>query len=488
MSLPAALQESFDLAAGSIAGKFRVERSLALTPASATYLVTHLLLGYAAVLKLPHDPDDAAREARALSSIQNPHIPALLETGIFHDGVRSLAYLIEEHVSGQTLSRWMATYRRMDALRVVRIGLKVASALAALHRAGFVHGDVKPDNIVVDPMLEGERVALVDLGAARQPAREGASVSSSRLMATPGYAAPELHSGQFPSPASDVYSLALVLYEALSGGSVGRCVNPSKLPALSLVVPMCKRLSGVLERALSPDPGVRFPDAAAFAHELSSLDPGELARYPGSSESLSPVYQDAQDTLDMGRHSNPPLQEASTGRPRNLEPPTLLSTLRPSLWFLADDAATDQLVVRSIILRLREHYDVRLLPTEARDRARVELGSGAPPPWVVVFGDDHVARRDALLDVLTGQGETMRVYLTDTARFDRIALASERVGLDGVLCLDTGADGVMQELSFAAARAARVRRCYDTLRLALGDCREDLVGLRRSLDPVSRRS
>jgi serine/threonine protein kinase len=394
----------YELEPGIIAGKFRVERAITRTASSSTYLVRHLLLGYPAVLKIPHNTEDAAREARALSMIQNPHVPALLETGLYSDGRRSVAYLIEEHVTGQTLTRWMATYRRLDAMRVTRIALKVASALAALHRAGIVHGDVKPDNIIVDPMLETERVCLIDLGASRIATREGGSQSGARIMATREYMAPEVRTGKEPTPVSDVYSLALVMFDALSGGNLSRAGCEAGIPPLTDFVPMYDRLSLVIERALSLDESVRFADAGALAHELSGLDPSELARFPGSSESLSPVYQDALDTLDVSRPTAISLEEIVSERPRSFDPPELLSTQRPSIWFLGGDPATEQVAVRSVILDLRNNYEVRLLDSASCETGKAELLAGATPPWVVVFGATHVERREPLLSALAQQG------------------------------------------------------------------------------------
>jgi serine/threonine protein kinase len=476
--------EGFDLGPGAIVGKYRIERALTTTPSSTTYLVSHLLLGYCAVLKVPRHAEDAAREAHALSVVQNPHVPALLEIGTFRDGTRSLAYLVEEHVTGQTLSRWMATYRRLDALRTVRIALKVASALAALHRAGIVHGDVKPDNIIVDPMLESERVALIDLGASRRMMADLSGASGARLMATPAYSAPELRAGRQPTPASDVYALALVMYDALSGGNISRIGDEGVIPPLCRVVPMCERLSALIERALASDEGARFVDAAALAHELSSLDATELARFPGSSMSLSPVYQDALDTLDISRPTETSIQEAMTDRPRQFEPPALWSTDRPSIWFLGGDAATDHYPVRNMLLSLREHFEVRLLSAEGCDKARLDIFSGAPAPWVLVFGENHLQRREPLLDVLSEQGETMNLLLTEREGFDQLVDACRSVNLDATVSLDVGMELIEAEIAGAVQRAARVRRCYDSLRLALGDSREDLDGLRRSLGPL----
>jgi serine/threonine protein kinase len=475
--------EGYELGPGVIAGKFRVERPLVTTRSSSTHLVRHLLLGYQAVLKVPHGADDAAREARALSLVQSPHVPALLETGIYGDGRRAFPYLIEEYVTGQTLARWMATYRRLDALRLARIALKVASALAAMHRAGLIHGDVKPDNIIVDPMLEAERVCLVDLGAARIAVRDGSGASGARILATPEYMAPELRDGTQPTPASDVYSLALVMFDALSGGCVARTTGAA-IPPISSLVPMYERLSLVIERALSSEPSVRFADAAALAHELAALDPAELARFPGSSESLSPVYQDALDTLDVSRPTSVPLEDASTSRPRSFEPPALWSIGRPSIWFLGGDPATDHVSVRSAMIALRSNYEVTVLSEERCDAARVELICGAVPPWVVVFGPNHVARNESLLTALAECGETMNVFVSELGSYNDIMTACRGVSVDGTLSLASGSEHLAAEVSAAANRAARVRRCYDTLRLALGDAREDLDGLQRCLEPL----
>jgi hypothetical protein len=251
---------------------------------------------------------------------------------------------------------------------------------------------------------------------------------------------------------------------------------------------MNERLSSVLERALSNDESVRYQDAAAFAQALSELDAAELASYPGSSESLSPLHQESQDTLEVAHSPGAlPSEVAATSRPDSSQPFQLWSTERPCIWVLGEDTATEQVSMRGAILALRGRYEVRLMNQEACDRARLDLLSGGVPPSVLVFGRSHIARREPLLRMSAEQGETMHVLMAAGSEcFEHQVL--QFVNLDGIISAAMGSDSIAAEIAFVAGRATSVRRCYDSLRLALADAREDLEGLRRSLGPTAKSS
>jgi hypothetical protein len=197
---------------------------------------------------------DAARferEARAAATVAHPNVVAVHDAGVDDAG----PYLVMELVDGPSLAS-----ADVPADRVARIGVEVASALAALHAAGVVHGDVKPANILLSP----DGAKLTDFGIARAADDTVTMSSPGVVFGTPAYAAPETLSHAERTPAADVYSLAAVLYEALTGSRWNAAQGATRaMPP--------RAWARVLEPALSPDP-TRRPTAAALAASLAAID------------------------------------------------------------------------------------------------------------------------------------------------------------------------------------------------------------------------
>jgi serine/threonine protein kinase len=147
------------------------------------------------------------REALAAAKLSHPNIAYVIDLG----EEEGEPFLVQELVPGRPLSAILAREGPISAERAAGIGAQVASALAAAHEVGVVHGDVKPANLMVTP--EG-RVKVTDFGAADAPWLP----QNGTRFATPGYAAPEVIAGKAPSAASDIYSLGIVLFESTQGG------------------------------------------------------------------------------------------------------------------------------------------------------------------------------------------------------------------------------------------------------------------------------
>jgi hypothetical protein len=220
----------------------------------------------------------ARREAEVASRLFHPHLAAIHDMGT--DEERGLVYFSMQLVEGGDLR---AAFREagsaLDAAAARRIATRiseVAGALAELHGRGYVHRDVKPENILLrrNAGRDGqcEAAVLVDFGLVRaERALHGERVS---LAGTPGYVPPEAESGASVAPAGDVYSLGVVLYDALSGASRRR--DPRGGPARVLEEELGslatrgvdRDLSAIVARATRTDPGERYPDAGALQSDL----------------------------------------------------------------------------------------------------------------------------------------------------------------------------------------------------------------------------
>ncbi|HEY2790872.1 MAG TPA: serine/threonine-protein kinase [Micromonosporaceae bacterium] len=155
-------------------------------------------------------------EAQAAASLVHPNITGIYDFGEAHHGRQSCGYLVMELLSGPSLADELAA-GPLPWPRTARIAAEVARALAAAHEHGVVHRDIKPANIV----LTATGVKVCDFGIA---ATVHAHDDGGMIAGTPQYAAPERLTGAPPEPASDVYSLAVVIHE-MAGGTLPRPIQ-----------------------------------------------------------------------------------------------------------------------------------------------------------------------------------------------------------------------------------------------------------------------
>ncbi|MFF3504541.1 serine/threonine-protein kinase [Streptomyces sp. NPDC003247] len=208
------------------------------------------------------------REARALARIDHPNVVTIHH--VVDGGEGSYPWIVMELVDGGSLADRLAR-GPMDPVEAARIGLDVLAALRAAHDAGIQHRDVKPANVLLRP--DG-RPVLTDFGIAA--IREATALTATgSVIGTPDYMAPERVSGQDGGPASDLWSLAMMLYAAVEGRHpLRRGTTLATLAAvLSEDVPPPERagpLTDALMRVLVRDPSAR-PDAAAFERMLADV-------------------------------------------------------------------------------------------------------------------------------------------------------------------------------------------------------------------------
>ncbi len=214
-------------------------------------------------------------EIRVAGEVTNPHLLPILSSQV----KQSPFFLAMPRLLGATLEERMKDGRRSAMSAALWTARQAAEALAALHQAGWTHGDVKPGNIFVSP--EGH-VTLIDLGFARRSGEE-ASVDEQAVLGTPHYLAPELltstHRGDIRS---DIYSLGVVLFESLTGvrpldgqsmaelASAHRQQVPRKLRG---VVPQAApKVAGLIESMLAKQPLRRPQTPAELVERLMSLE------------------------------------------------------------------------------------------------------------------------------------------------------------------------------------------------------------------------
>jgi serine/threonine protein kinase len=221
------------------------------------------------------------REARACLAVQHPQLVRPRDAHV----TRPPYYLVMDLLPGESLRRRLRRDYRLNVPTALWIARQAAEGLAALHRAGFIHGDIKPDNIRL--LGEGHAI-LLDLGFAHRPGENASLLEQGYILGTVDYLAPEL-CGPEPSDAyaSDVFSLGMTLYEMLTGelpypsGSVDQTLRRhSSDPPWSLqqhAAALPGAVTSLVERLLARRPAER-PRAAALVQQLIALEISTLGR------------------------------------------------------------------------------------------------------------------------------------------------------------------------------------------------------------------
>jgi serine/threonine protein kinase len=211
-----------------------------------------------------------AREARAASEVDHPHLIDLIDAG----DVDGVGYLAMRYVAGKSLDDRIRAHGPLPGEDTTRIVAEIASALDALHAAGLVHRDVKPSNILLD---EERGALLTDFGLAKR--RDYSMLTApGQMLGTLDYIAPEMLRGEEPGPSADLYALGCVVCECLSGEPPfgGRSMFEVGMAHLGDPPPdPCgsradapPALSEVALRALAKEPSQRPASATVYAELL----------------------------------------------------------------------------------------------------------------------------------------------------------------------------------------------------------------------------
>lgn len=264
-----------------LGGRYRLVRTLGAGGMGTLFEATDETARRAVAVKVLHpelarDPDlrrRFAREASILAALDHPAIVRVIDVGIDEEG---RSFLAMELLTGETLHARMAR-RSLDLESLRPIANAVAEALDVVHARGIIHGDVKPSNIFLP--ASGPAAKLVDFGSSKVLGLERLT-RTGELVGTPVYMAPELLTGEAePDRRADVYSLGVLLYEALAGALPICEKNPGKLlyrlvegahePLLARCPGLSPAVAAAIHRAMSPRRDARFGSAGALAQVLS---------------------------------------------------------------------------------------------------------------------------------------------------------------------------------------------------------------------------
>jgi serine/threonine-protein kinase len=270
--------------------KYRLEERLGIGGMGTVYRARHLLIDRAVAVKVLNPrfvEDDAAqvrfrREAKAAGRLQHANAVAVTDFGQTTDGY---VYIVMELLEGRTLRDVLAKEAPLDTARAVALMLQTAAAVGAAHEAGIIHRDLKPANIFIVQNSEVPAVVKVlDFGIAKLAAEHLDDDDPKTLtligamIGTPRYMSPEQCDGAELTPAADVYSLGVILYEMLTGvvpfsGSTPLAIamkhtTEAPRPLREVITSIPPALEEVVLHALEKNPEDRPANAAEFRREL----------------------------------------------------------------------------------------------------------------------------------------------------------------------------------------------------------------------------
>lgn len=275
--------------------RYNLEKVLGEGGMGVVYRCRHTIIDKQVAMKvlradLAHDPEVTDRflnEARAASTIGNPHIIDISDFGRFPDGS---TYFVMEYLHGIPLSDLIDATNPVPATRIVHIMRQLAEGLAAAHKAGIVHRDLKPDNVfLIERGKEKDFVKILDFGIAKVSTHNHRLTRAGTVFGTPHYMAPEQAAGAPVDHRGDIYSLGVIMYELASGQVPFDADNfmgiltqhmykePPRFAALGThPSPVPPGLEAIVLKCLSKRPEERYQTTEELLEDLSRFGAGEI--------------------------------------------------------------------------------------------------------------------------------------------------------------------------------------------------------------------
>jgi serine/threonine-protein kinase len=317
-------------------GRYRLVQQQGSGGMAVIYKAQDLSLGRTVAVKilrptLTNDPAFLARfrqEARSVANFTHPNIVTIHDFG--NDG--PTYYIVMEFVEGQDLKKIIKAEGTLPIDRVLNLAVQICDGIGFAHRAGWVHADIKPQNILVN---KDGVVKVTDFGIAQALSNAQMGEKVSVVWGSPHYFAPEQARGERPTTASDVYSVGIVLFEMLTGRLPYTGANQQELALAHIrdTVPQVsdfntnvpKALANVVYKTMSKEPSARFRMADQLGQILRQFKERGFDSAPSSAVSGTPAPQPqntAGTPIQPSRPTVPPIMPTVRNQPAVPSPGT----------------------------------------------------------------------------------------------------------------------------------------------------------------------
>ena len=265
-----------------LSNRYQIQHPLGTGGMAVVYQAKDLMLERPVAIKLlrqdysnhPAFREHFRQEARAVANLSHPNIVTVHDFGLDNGWL----FLVMEYVPGANLKSILRQRGRLEILEAVSLLVQACAGVGYAHRAGLIHCDIKPHNMLVTP---DQRLKVTDFGIARALASIQPDEKHDVVWGSPAYLSPEQAAGQAPSPASDVYSLGVVLYEALTGQLPFQSADPAELirlhrdaqpvPPARLNPQIPQPLEQIVLKILSKEPSARYRTADQMGRVLEAI-------------------------------------------------------------------------------------------------------------------------------------------------------------------------------------------------------------------------
>lgn len=253
-------------------GRYRLVQQHGSGGMAVIYKATDLALGRTVAVKIlrPSLTNDQSflvrfrQEARNVANLTHPNIVTVHDVG--QDG--NTHYIVMEFLDGQDLKKLIRSNAPLPIERALNLAIQICAGVGYAHRAGLVHADVKPQNILI---LDSDKIKVTDFGIAQALAATNPPERQKIVWGSPHYFSPEQAQGEYPTPASDVYSIGVVIFEMLTGrlpfiGADQQALamahirdTPPRISELNPQVPTS--LDHIIQKVLAKEPSARYRTA-----------------------------------------------------------------------------------------------------------------------------------------------------------------------------------------------------------------------------------
>lgn len=307
-------------------GRYRVVSRIAVGGMATVYRALDTRLDRMIALKVMHPSlavdstfvERFIREAKSAAKLAHPNVVAVYDQG----AQGSYVYLAMEYIQGCTLRQLLLQRKALQPRAVLDVLEPVLAALGAAHRAGLVHRDIKPENVLIG---DDGRVKVADFGLVRAVDAQ-TSTSTTSVMGTVSYLAPEQIEHGVAGTTADIYACGVMLYEALTGAKPHSGTTPAQVlfqhlsrdvpPPSSLVPGLPAVLDELVLRATQRDPAERPADAVELLHEVrearSTLSEEQLDAQPPRAVVHASATDDQGQQADRPRDSDPPARRTAS--------------------------------------------------------------------------------------------------------------------------------------------------------------------------------